>query len=163
MKKLLLAIATTGILLPSCKKSSSSTPAPSSSIPANGWKLGTTSYTTALSARLAAINELSAFDGIPSGSSPAVNSLNAYFSVLPTAAGTYHIVGYPAPSLGANDLGLSAGLYATSATYVSTGTDGINATVTVTGGKIKIVIPAVWVKNTTAGDSLKLTGTLIEQ
>ncbi len=162
MKQYILLAAAAVLIAPSCKKSSSSTPAPSSSIPSNGWKLGTTTYSTVLTNRLASINELSAFDGTPSGSTPAVNTLNVYFSALPSTGGTFHIVSYPA-TLASNEIGIAAATYSPGADYVTTGHDGIDATVTVTGGKIKVVIPSVWVKNTSAGDSLKLTGTLVEQ
>lgn len=169
MKKLLLFIASSALLTASCSKKEDPAPAtPStpttSGIPTNGWKLGTVTYTSAIVAKSGA-NILSAMDGIPSGSSPAVNSLNVYFSALPTANGTYSIVKYPSTtSLTATQIGVTAGLYATSTTYSTTGFDGINATVTVTGGKIKVVIPEVWVKVTGGGtDSLKLTGTVLEQ
>ena len=162
MKQYILLAAAAVLIAPSCKKTSTSTPAPSSSVPSNGWKLGTTTYSTVLTNRLASINELSAYDGTPSGSTPSVNTLNVYFSTLPTAGGTFHIVNYPA-TLGVNEVGVAAATYSPGADYVSTGHDGIDATVTVTSGKIKVVIPAVWVKNTTGADSLKLTGTLVEQ
>ncbi len=159
MKHLFLCVVALSTFTVSCKKSGSTTV---SSIPANGWKLGTVSYTTALSTRTGT-NLLSAFDGIPSGSNPSVNNLEVYFSALPTAGGTFHIVHYPAASLASNEVGIGAGLYATSTTYLTTGTDAIDATVTIASGKITVSIPSVWVKSTSGTDSLKLTGTLVEQ
>jgi len=164
MKNVLLVLATAIVVLPSCSKKSSSSPSPTPGIPANGWKLGTTSYTTVLSGRSGA-NTLSAFDAIPSGSSPTVNSFIINFSAFPTAGGTYHIVHYVGgTTLGANEIGVSGAVYATMGDYLSTGNDNVSATVTVTGGKIKVVVPSVWVKNiSSSGDSLQLTGTLVEQ
>ncbi|MES2702193.1 MAG: hypothetical protein V4649_06115 [Bacteroidota bacterium] len=161
MKKTILVCAAALALLASCKKSSTS--GPSSTIPASGWKLGSTSYTTAYAGRTGA-NSLSAMDAIPSGSSPNTNTMNAFFATLPTTGGTYRIVAWPATTpLTAGQVGLTTGLYATSTTYRSTGTDAVDATVTVTGGKIKIEVPEVWVKTTTGTDSAKLTGTITEQ
>ncbi len=161
MRKLILSMAAISLLAISCKKSSSTSTPPATTIPSNGWKLGTTSYSTVIATKLGA-NLISAFDGMPSGSTPAVNSFNVYFSALPTAGGTFHIKSYPSV-LASNEIGISAGLYATSTTYTTTGNDGIDATVTITGGKLKIVVPSVWVKKTSAADSLQLTGTLVEQ
>ncbi len=162
MKHILLSIAVLSLLAASCKKSSSTSTTPSSSVPSNGWKLGTVSYSTVLSARSGG-NLLSAFDAVPSGSNPSVNTFIVYFSALPTTGGTFHIVHYPAASLASNEIGVAAAIYATSADYLSTGSDGIDATVTITAGKIKVVVPTVWVKKTSGTDSLQLTGTLIEQ
>ncbi len=165
MKRILLLIAATGCLFSACtkKSSDSTTVTPSTTIPTNGWKLGTTSYSSAFVGRTGSAT-LSAFDAIPSGSSPAANTCNVFFSAFPTAGGTYTIVQYPAATaLTSTQIGVTAGLFATSKTYYSTGIDAITATVTVTGGKIKVEIPSVWVKNTTGGDSLKLTGTVLEQ
>jgi hypothetical protein len=163
MKKLFLIIASSCLLISSCKKSTTSAPTATTTTPANGWKLGATSYSTAFAGRTGPAS-LSAFDAVPSGSSPTANTCNVFFSAFPAADGSFTIVKYPAPAaLTATQIGLTAGLYTSSTTYYSTGFDGIVATVTVTGGKIKVVIPEVWVKNTTGADSLKLTGTVIEQ
>ena len=164
MKLVTTTLALSCLLFASCTKKSSSTPgpAPATSIPSNGWKLGATSYNTAYAARIGTTT-LTAFDAIPSGSSPGTNTCNVFFSSLPTAGGTYTIVQYPGPPLTTTQIGVTAGLFATSTTYYSTGSDAITATVTVTGGKVKVEIPSVWVKNTTGADSMKLTGTIIEQ
>ncbi len=170
MKRLIVSVFSVAVLAVSCTKKTN--PAPSTpitpttpTIPANGWELGTTSYTSVIVAK-AGPNIISALDGTPSGSSPAVNSLNVYFSAFPATGGTFAIVQYPSTTpLTSTQIGVTAGLYATATTYASTGSDAVNATVTITGGKLKIVIPEVWVKKTGSGamDSLKLTGTVLEQ
>ena len=166
--KHLVMIAALALFIGGCKKmsSDSATPAspttPTATIPSNGWTLGTTTYNTAYAARVGTTT-LTAFDAIPSGSSPATNTCNVFFSAMPATGGTFTIVQYPGPPLTATQIGITAGLHTTSTTYYSTGHDAIAATVTVTGGKIKVEIPSVWVKNTTGGDSLKLAGTVIEQ
>jgi hypothetical protein len=168
MKKLLLSIVSAGILVASCSKKDD--PAPTTpttttpTIPTDGWKLGATSYTSVVVARTGP-NSISAFDAVPSGSSPTSNTLNVFFSAFPTASGTFAIVQYPSASpLTATQIGVTAAVTASSSTYASTGTDGISATVTVSGGKIKVELPEVWVKKTGSGstDSLKVTGTVTE-
>lgn len=168
MKKLILGILSVTVLLSSCSKKDDPAVAPTPvtpTIPANGWKLGATSYTSVVVAKTGA-NIISAMDAVPSGGSPAANSLNVYFSAFPATGGTFSVVQYPSTTpLTATQIGVTAGLFATSTTYTSTGTDGINATVSITGGKLKIEIPEIWVKKTGSGatDSLKLTGTVLEQ
>lgn len=169
MKKLFLSVLAFGLVLSSCKKEEptpttpTATPTPEPTTPTNGWKLGTTSYTTVYVGRSGS-NSLSAVDAIPGGSNPAVNSCNVFFSEYPTTGGTFTVVQYPsANTLTANQIGVSAGIYSTSQTYTSTGSDNIEASVTVaTDGKISVVIPEIWVKNTSSSDSLKLTGTISE-
>ncbi len=61
-------------------------------------------------------------------------------------------------------MGISTALKTTITTYTSTGYDNVNATITVSGGKIKISYPDVWVKNITVStDSLKLSANYTEQ
>jgi hypothetical protein len=166
MKKLFIASFVFSVLLGSCKKKEDATPAPSSSsIPSNGWKLGTTTYTSVVVAK-SGPNSITAMDAMPSGGSPTANTFNVFFSAFPTASGSFSVVQYPsATPLTATQIGVTAAIFASSSTYASTGTDGVSATVTVTGGKIKVELPEVWVKKTGASstDSLKLTGTLLEQ
>src|SRR4051812_30739462 len=111
MKQLVPSILAAAVLLASCTKKSGS-PAPSGpSIPANGWKLGATTYTTAFAMRTGVT--LSAMDAIPSGGSSTANACVLYFSSLPTTGGTYHIVNFtPAGSsaLTASQIGVTAGV-----------------------------------------------------
>lgn len=157
MKKLLLICSLFSIVFSSCSKDDDK------GSPSNGWKLGATTYNAAFVARIGSTT-LSAMDAIPSGGSPSVNTLNVWFNALPTSGGTYRVVSYGGGmSLAANEIGVSAGLFATSTTYVSTGSGAVDATVSVSGGKITVSIPEIWVKKTTADDSLKLSGTIVEQ
>jgi hypothetical protein len=153
-------------LMVSCKKKEDTAPAPATTtIPANGWILGTTTYSSVVVGR-SGPDVITAMDAMPAGGAITANTFNVFFSAFPTASGTFTIVQYPSASpLTASQIGVTAGLYATSTSYASTGTDGISATVTVTGGKLKIEVPEVWVKKTGTGatDSLKITGTILEQ
>ena len=159
MKNFIFALGAMSFLLSaSCKKSSSS------SATANGWKLGATSYTTKFSSASAATKQLIAMDAIPSGSNPAVNDCIVTFSALPASGGTFKIVSAVSGlALGANEITVAGGTYNPGATYLSTGNDGVSATVTVSGGKITVTVPAVWVKKAGGADSLQLSGTLVQQ
>jgi len=160
MKKLLLSLAALSLLSASCKKSSSSSPSPST--PDNGWKMGTTTYTSVFVARSGSSPtsaSLTALDALPTAATQ--NKCTIYFSAFPSAGGTFRVASVGSViSLSATQIGVTAQIGSTF--YASTGFDGIDATVTVTGGKIKVVVPDVWVKNIAGSDSSKLTGTILE-
>ena len=165
MKHLLLSLTAISLLFASCKKSSSSSS--TTTIPSAGWKLGTTSYTSAYVARFGVTGsagtsvELTALDALPTASAP--NKCTIYFPTYPTTGGTFHVATVGTTiSLSATQIGVTAEIGATATYYASTGLDNIDATVTVSGGKIKVVIPDVWVKIVGGTDSLKLTGTVLE-
>src|SRR5262249_32646582 len=104
---------------------------------------------------------LAALDAIPTGTG--MNICTVYFSTYPTAGGTFHVatVG-SAITLTGTQIGVTAEIGATSTYYASTGLDGVDATVTLVGGKLKVVIPEIWVKIPAGKDSLKLSGTILE-
>ncbi|MCW3121476.1 MAG: hypothetical protein JWQ38_968 [Flavipsychrobacter sp.] len=167
------------MLLVSCKKSTTTTTTPTTTtpttttttttaIPTNGWKMGATSYTSVYVSRSgptgsssgAAVG-LTALDAAPTAST--INKCTIYLPSYPTAGGTFRVVKVGSVvTLGATEVGVTAQLASSSAYYASTGLDGIDVTVTVTGGKIKVVVPDVWVKNIAGSDSMKLTGTILE-
>ena len=166
MKKLLLCIAAVSIVSASCNKTTTpatpttpTTPTPTTGIPTDGWTLDGVKYTQAWGAQTGA-ESLSAGDGaIGSG-----NSFNFFFKNIPTAGGTYKVVFYAGGAvLAADEVGVSAGLETAQKTYVSIGNDNVTATVTMTGGKLKIELPDTKVFNTkAAGDTVILTGTVVE-
>ena len=157
MRLFILGLSAAALLLSaSCKKSKSS------SGPANSWKLGSVSYTTKYSTASAVAKQLIAMDAIPSGTNPSVNTCQVTFSALPTSGGTYKIVTLSAATLATNEVIVYGSTYSPGATYVSTGNDGVSATITVSGGKITASIPPVWVKKTGGTDSMQLSGTIIE-
>jgi|GEM_PF-3842229 len=167
MKKFLLPIlALVCILSVSCKKSSTpNTPA----IPANGWTLGATTYTTFFGFRNVDGSDgtmfLSVVDRNPVD--PAVNSALVAFKAVP-AAGTYKVVAWTGSSstLGATECAVSAGYDHTSGSthiYNSTGAGTVYVTVSLTGGKFTMVVPEIPVANqANASDVSTLKGTLIE-
>ena len=156
-------------LLCSCKKSSTSspTPSPSPSIPTDGWKLGTTSYKQVYCLRQTGQFALNCVDATTGN----IHSFAAFFKAYPTASGTYHIVKlvvdststYPGVNIGDHDVIVTGSIpngSGGSNGYWSIGTEGKDATVTITGGKMKIEVPEVSVVYNT--DTLKLTGTMVE-
>jgi hypothetical protein len=161
MKRQLGAALLAFVLLISCKKDSDDTTATTS-----GWKLGTTSYTTAFATRINTGSgttpgiALTAMDAIPTSSNTSsLNTFVAYFSTAPTANGTYRVVAYPG-TLSATQVGIVAG--GPNGTYASTGAGTVDATITVSGGKITIVVPPVTVKKTTSAEELTASGTIKE-
>lgn len=142
---LLIAIAAT---LFACKKEDTSSS--SGSIPANGWRIGTTNYTQALALRNVVMpNSIGAFDAVPTA-----NNLNTavvlFNNTTGIAAGTFKVVFRANQSdlladeitVGANvGYNQTTGQYATQ--YAVSPGQTVNATVTITGGKAKIVIPQI--------------------
>jgi hypothetical protein len=167
MKKILLPIiAFVCILSVGCKKSSTpDTP----TVPDNGWKLGSTSYTTFFGFRNVDGSDGSMFLSVVDRSpvDPAVNSALVAFSAVPTP-GTYKVVAWTGVSstLGATECAVSAGYDQSSGSthiYNSTGAGTVYVTVALTGGKFTMVVPEIPVANqATPSDVTTLTGTLIE-
>ncbi len=168
MKNAVLALITVCIMcLGACKKDANKKPTNTSNVPADGWTLGTTQFKEAIGARTItnsgghAYTVVVAFDALPSGSNPTTNTFQAVFATAPTANGTYHVVLFPGPTvLAADEIGIVAA--GPDASYTSTGSASVDATVTVTGGKVKVSVPAVQVKKTTSTDVLNVTGTITE-
>ena len=159
MNKRILAALLSFVLLISCSKNDDDeTPVAVT----NGWKLGANSYTTVFAMRVATGGNtaVTAMDAIPTGSSSNVNTFIAYFSTVPTASGTYRIVSYPS-ALTATQVGIAAG--GPNGTYVSTGAGTVDATVTVSGGKITVTVPQITVKKTNSTEELSASGTIKEQ
>jgi hypothetical protein len=148
----------------SCKKDSNDNNNTNNNPPSNGWKLGATSYNAV---QVVKLNDrsMAAFDSIPNnGTNPTnANSCLIRFGTAPTANGTYKIIGATASSIGANEISVSAKLKNNINSYISTGTDNINATITITNGKLKVAFPDVWVKQFGTTDSVKLSASLTEQ
>jgi len=167
MKNSIYLLITVCIMcLGACKKDANKKKT-NSSVPADGWTLGTSQFKEAVGARTVTnsgghtYTVVVAFDALPSGSDPTTNTFQAVFATAPTANGTYHVVLFPGPTvLAADEIGIVAA--GPDASYTSTGTGSVDAAVTVTGGKIKVVVPAVQVKKTTSSGALNVTGTITE-
>lgn len=133
-----------------CEKSSDDTGSGSGSIPANGWRIGTTNYTTVLAMRnVGQPNSIGAFDAVPNANN--LNTVIVLFNnTTGIAAGTFKVVTKAnqsdllaneimvAPSTGYNQ---STGQY--NKQYATVIGETVDATVTITGGKAKIVIPQI--------------------
>lgn len=145
----------------------------SGNIPANGWRIGTTNYTTLFSLRdPGSPNQISFFDALP-----IANNLNStvviFNNTTGISAGTFKVV------IKANESDLLAdeimvamgtgysqtsGLYDKS--YATVIGQTVNATVTITGGKVKIVVPQINIIQTPINASSatsNFAGTLVEQ
>lgn len=142
--------------------------------PSNGWKIGNTSYSNMFTQRFATSgstpNAISALD--ISGGETDLNSLTIIFNQdTGIAAGTYKVVSELTGMMpAADEIMISAGtnyteetgLYGTS--YYPVSGQTINATVTITGGKAKIVIPQINVTPMPVGSgtATTLVGTITE-
>jgi hypothetical protein len=142
---LVIAIAAS---LFACKKEDTSSS--SGSIPANGWRIGTTNYTTAFAMRNVGMpNNIGAFDAVPSANN--LNSVVVLFNnVTGIAAGTFKVVFKANQSdLLADEIivGASTGYNQSTGQYnkqyATVPGETVNATVTITGGKAKVVIPQI--------------------
>jgi hypothetical protein len=162
LKNSLFAITALVILLTSgCKKDGEDEIIPNTVIAGN-WKLGANSYKVAYTSK-----------GTTSGggstgviaifadailTSPTVNTLNLTFKTTPTVSGTYQLVGIGASTTDKH-VELFAGNSTTVYAYIGA---AVNIEVTVTGGKVKVVIPEVLVKATTGSSDVKLSATVQE-
>ncbi len=165
---LLLAVVCTSIV--SCKKSSTEN---SNATPSNGWKLGATTYTTAITFRNAGmLNTMVAFDAIPTPTNT-VNRFSVIFNnTTGIAAGTYKLVTKPNQSdLLADEMMVSPGVGFSSSgsmgtEYVTVAGQTVSATVTITGGKATIVVPnhnVVSVPINASSTTTTFLGTFVEQ
>jgi hypothetical protein len=155
MKKAFILVITLAIFAAGCKKKDAEPSVESS------WTLGTTTYKAALSNKGATSGGntlLSFWDAVPVGASPTVNSINFTFLTPPTTSGSYELVGM-GTALNANNFQMSAGGPAGVYAYNSV---GVKVQVTVTGGKVKIVVPEVSMMSTTGQPAVKLTASVQE-
>lgn len=172
MNKLLLSTLSLALFFTACSKKETTTPTTTTpttpTIPADGWKLNSTSYK-----QVATIRQTSQFGifGIDKTTSPS-NFAAFFHNAYPTTSGTFKIVGMiPDSSMSSPGQNLKDGeilIVATVAqssgpnkSHWSIGTDGKTATVTVTNGKLKIEVPEILVISE-SNDTGKLTGTILE-
>lgn len=157
----------------SCEKSSNDAAGDSSSIPANGWRIGTTNYTTVLAMRnVGQPNSIGAFDAVPNA-----NNLNTavvlFNNTTGIAAGTFKVVFKPNQSdlladeimVGTNTgYNQSTGQY--NKQYATVAGQTVNATVTITGGKAKVVVPQINIISypiNSSSTTSNFAGTIAEQ
>ena len=157
MKKILaLASVALFLLTSSCKKDDGADTQVSAS---GSWTLNGVTHKAAYTTKSTTSDGntlFMAFDKLPND--PAVNSFNLSFKTAPTAGGTYQLVAFGSATA-SNQVevfaGSSAGVYA----YRGA---AINVTVTLSGGKYKVVIPEITVMGTAGTPDVKLSGTFQE-
>ena len=172
MKKLLFTALVGIVFFSACKKDGDS-PADSGNIPATGWQIGTTNYTTAFTLKNAGQpNSIAFFDALPTANN--LNNVAVLFNnTTGIAAGTFKLVTKPnqsdlladeimvSPSTGYSQ---SSGQY--NKQYVSVTGQAVSATVTITSGKAKVVVPShniISYPINASSTTTTLAGTLIEQ
>ncbi len=174
---LILASFISLIFVLGCKKDTTITVTP---IPTDGWTLGTKTYKQNLCQRDTsngfALTSLAFTNTATQG-----EGWGAMFGSYPKFNGNYSISKnyVTGAGVGSNEVVIFSFSFNTantpnvlSNTYFSTATDApaVQATVTITNGKITLSLPQTWVKKADissgfpvfANDSLKITGTMIE-
>jgi hypothetical protein len=167
---LTLAIVLLAATFTSCEKSNDV--ATSSDVPSAGWRLGTTNYSTTFAIRNAGQpNSIGFFSALPNtnGFSGVAVIFNNTTGI---AAGTYKVVVKTSQSLLlADEIMVSTGTNYSQSTgryekdYVTALTETVNATVTISGGKARIVVPTINMVSlpiTTSSVTAPFAGTLIE-
>jgi hypothetical protein len=142
-------------------------------IPASGWRIGSSNYTTFFTMKNAGQpNSFVAFDAFPGGDN--INTAGFLFNnISGVTAGTYKIVTKPNQSdLLVNEIMLTASTGYSQATgkylkeYAAVIGQSVNAIVTISGGKVKIVVPEINIVTIPIGASSTTStfaGTLIEK
>lgn len=142
-------------------------------LPSNGWRIGSTAYTTAFGLRNAGQpNSITVFDAFPGGNN--LNSVYVLFNrTTGIAAGTFKVVTKPNVSdLLADEIMIGAGTNYSNASgqyekdYTAVIGQSVNATVTVNNGKAKIVIPQINIVSipiNTSSTTTTFSGTIVEQ
>lgn len=133
---------------------------------AGSWTLGTTTYQVAYSGKTqlsgSTTNTLYIFsDVVLQGSNPQAHTLNLTFTAPPTVSGTYQLVSSASSGITGSQVQVSAG--SQSGTYAYIGTGAVNVEVTVTGGKIKAVIPQVTMTSTSGQPNVTLSAAVREK
>jgi hypothetical protein len=158
MKKLLILMFAAVAISGACKKEDSPKTTADSS-----WTLNGTTYKAMVSNKGATSGGtvttlINFWDAVPT-TSLKVNSLALSFFESPTTSGTYQLVGVGAAKT-AKQFELSAGT--TAPLYYAYIGSAVDVTVTVTAGKVKVVIPEVTLKCTTSNPDVKLTASVQE-
>ena len=129
----------------------------------SSWTLAGTTYKTAITYKTVTsgatpVTLVNFWDAQPTATIK-VNAVALSFINPPTTTGTYQLVGAGTATT-SKQFELGAATVASSA-YAYIGSP-LDITVTVTGGKIKVVIPEITLKCTTGSPDAKFTGTFTE-
>ncbi len=133
--------------------------------PANGWKVGSRSYTTfsALGAPASSSGNNCWVLQVQSGAVSPTNGIQFTFGgTSAPVAGTYKIV-KTAPAAGQVYVEAVEETNPSGATYfVATGSDSSNGTVTVSSGKVSVNLPDTWAKSISGNDSVKISASITQ-
>ncbi|MBN8640269.1 MAG: hypothetical protein J0L86_00525 [Flavobacteriales bacterium] len=156
-----------------CSSDSDETNPSNSSTPSNGWRIGSTNYTTVFALRnVGQPNSIGAFDALPNADN--LNSVVVLFNnTTGIAAGTYKVVTKPDQSdLLADEIMVSPNTGYNQTTgqydkqYVTALDQTVNAVVTITDGKAKVVVPQIDIISypiTSSSVTSNFAGTIVEQ
>lgn len=151
MKHFLSALSLLALATLSCNKPDNNNGGGGTPSVERSWKIGSTSHKVNNYAQSGETYSAYDVDG---------NSINFTFSSYPPAAGSYRVIADTA-TLGAGQVKVYTASFGSSAnTYVATGSDGVNATISFESSKIKIVLPDTWIRKLSGSDSLKVSATL---
>ncbi|MEO6631099.1 MAG: hypothetical protein ABIN13_05230, partial [Mucilaginibacter sp.] len=129
----------------------------------NSWTLDGVTYKTAISNKGLTsggdVTFLVNFWAAAPNADLRVNGVAVSFKEAPTASGTFQLKGGVGGTLAANQFELAAATLTNTYAYLG---PNIDISVTITGGKIKIVIPEIMLKNAAGGADVKLSGTVQE-
>lgn len=158
MKKMLFIAAAAGMMFTSCKKDENKG---ASGGGTNTFKIGSVSYN--------ADYVMSIASQLTGSSTPTADMSNGGVSIgfpgmtLPTTSGTYKIVAI-AEKADEVAVTFTQNKSGTSTAYAASGSDNKTAVVTVSGGKVKVEIPEIWVVNLFTGtDSLKASANITQK
>lgn len=150
-----ILMALVAVIFTSCNKTDSTT-----TLAANSWSVGTTTYTAARVYRNTANTSLTMEDAPATGGQ--VNQLSFGFNSYPTATGTYTIEATNA--LSPNQMSVTAVVNnnGVQKVYRITPDDAPTATVTVANGKLSVSITNYMARNVGGNDSVLISANATE-
>lgn len=145
------------LLIASCQKDTTTV-----TVDAGSWTLGANTYKVAYAVKTQTSNGQTMFifsDVVLTGANPQANTVALTFATAPTASGTYQLVSAAGNTTG-NQVQMSAGSQSSAYAYIGS---PVNVDVTVSGGKVKLVIPQLSLIGTGGQASANFKATLQEQ
>ena len=157
MKKItsILTIAMV-VLFASCQKETAT-------VEAGSWTIGSTTYKVAYSFKTQTSNGKTMFvfsDVVITGANPQANTVALTFATDPTTSGAYQLVSSASGNTTGNQVQISAGNQASAYAYIGS---PVNVDVTISGGKVKLVIPQLSMTGASGQANANFTATLQEQ
>ncbi len=144
------------LLVASCQKESTTAEV-------GTWTLGANTYKVAYSFKSQTSNGQTLFvfsDVVITGANTPANTVALTFATAPTASGTYQIVSSASGTVTGSQVQISAGNQSSAYAYIGS---TVSVNVTVSGGKVKMVIPQLSMFGAGGQGNANLTATLTEQ